>query len=278
MKRFTAMTAIIAGCIAAATAFAGEKAFTDGAGDASTAPDLTSVTVSDTNGFIAFKITGNLAPSTSYAIFIDTDRNPTTGDDGDELWVGLDQEADGKTYWYADRWNGSKWERAGIDVTARSYPGREELGFRAAEAGITGSFDFVVGSTKMVADAVEGRDWAPDSIVPWTYELATQPATTAGRAVIGPVRLAPVRAVAGKPLTVRAMVRNATGQLLSTGVATCSARIAGRAVRGRASVSSGTATCKLVMPKRTSGTTGRGSLVVGAGAQAVTKPFSFRIS
>ena len=278
MKRFIALVATAVGCIAAATAFAGEKAFTDGAGDAGTAPDITGVSVSDTDGFIAFKIIGNLAPSTSYAIFIDTDRNGSTGDDGDELWVGLDQESDGKTYWYADRWNGSKWERAGIDVTSRSYPGREELGFRAAEAGITGSFDFVVGSMKMVADAVDARDWAPDSIVPWTYELAAHGGTTAGMAVIGTVRLVPVRAVAGKPLIVRAPVHTATGQALSTGLATCSAKVGARAVRGAASISGGLATCKLVVPKRTSGTIGRGSIIVGTGGQAVTKPFSFRIA
>ena len=262
----------------ATTAFAREKAYTDGTGDAATAPDITSVAVSDTNGFLAFKIVGNLTPSTSYAIFIDTDRNRTTGDDGDELWVGLDQEADGKTYWYADRWNGSKWERAGTDVTSRTYPGREELGFRATDAGITGSFNFVVGSMKTVADAVGARDWAPDSIVPWTYDLASQPVTNAARAVIGTVGLLPVRPTAGKPLTVRVTVRSGTGRPLATGAATCSGKIGARAVRGSASISSGLATCRLVVPKRSSGSIGRGSITIGAGAQAVTKPFSFRIA
>jgi len=278
MKRLIALTAIVAGCLTAAAALAGERAYTDDTGDAGTAPDLTSVTVSDTNGFLAFKIMGNLAPSTSYAIFIDTDRNQSTGDDGDELWVGLDQETDGKTYWYADRWNGSKWERAGFEVTSRTYPGREELGFRAADAGITGPFDFGVGSVKWVADAVEARDRAPDSIVPWTYELAAQKVTTASRAVVGALQLVPVRPAAGKALTVRAPVRSATGQPLATGVATCSVKVGGRAVRGSASLSAGQATCRLVVPKRSAGSLGRGSITIGTGAQAVTKAFSFRIA
>ena len=278
MKRLIALTALVVGSIASAAAFAGEKAYTDGAGDSGTAPDLTSVTVSDTNGFLAFKIMGNLVPSTAYAVYVDTDRNQSTGDDGDELWVGLDQEADGKTYWYAQKWNGSKWERAGIEVTSRSFNGREELGFRAADAGITGSFNFVVGSLKYLADGVESRDYAPDSIVPFTYELAAQREATAVKATIGAVSLLPNRPVAGKPLTVRVTVRRGdTGQPLTTGPATCSAQVKGRVVRGTASISSGVATCRLVVPKRSTGSVGRGSITVGSGGLAATKPFSFRI-
>src|SRR5262245_30051841 len=156
MKHLIALTAVLAASIVAAAAFAGEKAYTDGSGDAGTAPDLTSVTVSDTNGFLAFRIMGNLAPSTSYVIWIDTDRNQNTGDDGDELRVGIDQEADAKSYWFASKWSGDKWERAGFDVTSRTFDGREEIGFRAADAGLTGPFNFMVGSMKYVADAVEG--------------------------------------------------------------------------------------------------------------------------
>jgi hypothetical protein len=279
MKHLIALTAVVAASVATAAALAGEKAYTDGAGDAGTAPDLTSVTVSDTNGFLAFKIMGNLAPSTSYVIWIDTDRNQSTGDEGDELRVGIDQEADAKSYWFASKWTGSTWERAGVDVTSRTFDGREELGFRAADAGITGPFNFVVGSMKFVADAVESRDLAPDSVVPFTYELTAQRETTAAKATIGTVRLLPARPVAGKPLTLRfSVTSSATGQPLTTGVATCSAQVKGRVVRGSASISNGIATCKLVVPKRTAGTVGRGSITIGSGAVAVTKPFSFRIA
>ena len=278
MKHLIACALVVFGAIAAGAA-AAERSYTDDTGDSGTAPDLTSVTVTDSNGFLAFKIAGNLVPSSSLVIFVDTDRNQSTGDDGDELMVGVDQETDGKNYWFAERWSGSKWEDAKIDVTSRTFAGRQELGFRAADAGITGSFDFVVATFKHVADAVEARDFAPDSIVPWTYEPTSKVASTSAKAVLGTVRLTPVRPVAGGRLVVRIPVmRSDTKQPLTAGVAKCSATVKGRTMRGTASVAAGVATCRIGVPKGSSGTAGRGSITVGTGAQAVSKGFSFRIA
>lgn len=279
MKRIVVLVAVAAVGIAATLAQAGEKAYVDAAGDSGTAPDLGNVVVTDTNGFLAFKIDGTLVPSSTFVIFIDTDRNQSAGEDGDELMVGVDQETDGRNFWFASRWSGSKWEDAGIDVTSQSFSGRHELGFRAANAGITGPFDFVVMSVKMVADAVEGRDRAPDSVVPWTYELARQQATTSVKAVIGQARLVPARPAAGRPLTIRMPVRRSdTGGPWTTAVATCNAQVEGRPVRATASFSNGSAACRLVVPRGTAGATGRGSITVGTGPTAVTKAFSFRIA
>ncbi len=279
MKHLVAIAVVGVVAVSTAAALAADRSYTDDTGDAGTAPDLTNVTVTDSNGFLAFKIAGTLVPSSSLVIYVDTDRNQSTGDDGDELMLGVDQESDGKTFWFASRWIGSKWERAGIDVTSQSFPGRQELGFRAADAGITGAFDFVVVSYKMVADAVEGRDRAPDSVVPWSYQLTSQTTATALKAVLGQAQLTPARPLAGKPLNVRVPVSQSdTKQPLTNGTATCSARVKGRAVRGTAAVSNGWATCRLVVPKGSRGTTGRGSITVGAGTQAVTRAFSFRIA
>ena len=281
MKRLVTLVLIVSAAVAAATALAGERAYTDGAGDSGTAPDVTTVTVSDSNGFLAFKIAGNLVPSTSFDILVDVDRNGSTGSQtGDELWISVFQEPDGKTYWDAERWDGSKWADTNFDVDSRAFAGRHELGFRAADAGINGTFDFMVMSFKMLADGIEASDRAPDSVVPWTYELtAQQQTTTAARATLGQVRLVPARPVAGKPVTIRVPVRvGATGQPLTSGTATCSARVNGRQLRGTAGIVNGFATCRLVLPKRSSGTLARGSLAVGTGAQAVTKRFSFRIA
>ena len=137
------------------------------------------------------------------------------------------QEGDGKTYRDADRWDGSKWADAGLDVKAQSFSGREEIGFPAAGAGLNGSFDFTVLSVKMVADAIESADRAPDSIVPWTYELTTRAAEQLGQDDAGQVRLAPAR-VAGKPVTVRVAVQQGdTKQQVASAVTTCSARVRG---------------------------------------------------
>jgi hypothetical protein len=261
--------------VMAAMAQAGEKAFVDATGDSGTAPDLGNVVVTDANGLLVFKLDGKLVPDSSIQIYIDADRNQSTGDDGDELFLAVFMEADGETYYAAERWTGSKWDRVTFDVDAQSFDGREEIGFKAADAGLTGTFDFVLRSVKMVADAVEGRDRAPDSIVPWSYTLSAT--TTVAKAVIGKPTLSPPMPVAGRPVTVRAAVRRA-GLPLTTGAAACTAQVKGKTIRGRGSVANGFATCRLVVPRGISKTTARGSITVGSGADAVTKAFSFRIA
>ena len=181
MKRVIVSVVIAVTALTAALAQAGERAYVDQAGDSATAPDLRNVAVSDTNGFLAFKIDGTLVPDTSIEIYIDSDRSQSTGDDGDELYVAVYMEGDGKAYYDVERWNGSKWESVSFDVRSQTFSGREEIGFKAADAALTGSFDFVLRSVKMVADTVESRDRAPDSIVPWTYTLSATATTSRGR-------------------------------------------------------------------------------------------------
>lgn len=278
MKRIVVLVAVAALGIAATLAQAGEKAYVDAAGDSGTAPDLGNVVVTDTNGFLVFKIDGKLVPDSSIQIFIDADRNPSTGDDGDELFLTVFMESDAKSYYDAERWNGSKWENATFDVTSQTFTGREEVGFKAADAGVTGAFDFVLRSVKMVADAVESRDRAPDSIVPWSYTLSTT-ATTLTRAVLGKPTFAPPRPVAGRPVMLRVSARNGTGGApLTTGSTTCKATVKGRTIHGSGSVASGWATCRLIVPKSASKATAHGSITVGSGPTAVTKGFSFRIA
>ena len=276
MKRRLVLTLIAALCATAAAATAGNKTFSDASGDSGTAPDLTSVEVSETGGFIVFKIAGTLVPSSSFELVLDTDRNRSTGDDGNELWISVYQEADGKSYWDTDRWNGTKWDDNGkLDVVSQTYPGREELGFKAEEAGIKGPFDFRVHSVKMVADAIEASDHAPDSIVPWTYELAAKRTVMP---VIGQLRLTPARVSSGKVLTVSVAARRSdTNSALSGGTTTCTMRVGARSATGRGTANAGLATCRLVVPTRSAGKTARGSIVVRFDGASVTKSFSLRI-
>lgn len=280
MKRIIVVVVIAVIGVAATMASAGDKAYVDAAGDSGTAPDITNVTVTDANGLVVFKIEGALVPSSAFEIYVDKDRDPSTGDDGDELWLSVFMEGDGKTYYDADRWTGSKWENVTFDVTSQTFAGREEIGFKAADAGLTGTFDFVLRSVKMVADAVESRDRAPDSIVPWSY--TTSSSSSAGDTalvVLGMPTLSPAKPVAGKPVTLRVPVRNANGGApLTTGGATCMAQVRGRTIRGRGSTASRWATCRLVVPNGWSRATARGSITVGSGPNAVTKRFSFRIA
>ena len=171
------------------------------------------------------------------------------------------------------------------DETPVAIPGRwggnpvPPAPLAAHDAGLTGTFDFVLRSVKMVADAVESRDRAPDSIVPWSYTLLSS--SSAGgttRVVLGTPTLSPARPAAGKPVTLRVPVRSAKGGApLTKETATCTAQVRGRTIRGRGSTASGWATCRLVVPNGWSKATARGSITVGSGANAVTKGFSFRI-
>lgn len=279
MKRHVAPALIAGICLMAAVATAGNKTYGDDAGDSGAAPDLTNVTVTDTGGFIVFKIDGTLVPSSSFEILIDTDRNRSTGDRGNELWVSVIQEGDGKSYWDADRWNGSKWDDGKLDVVSQTFPGREEVGFRTEDAGMNGPFDFALVSVKMAADAIEGRDRAPDSIVPWTYELASPSPVTVVTPVLGELRFTPSRVMAGKALTVRVPVRRSdTKASLSSGTTTCTVRVGPRSARGRGTTSGGWATCRLLVPGGSSGKTARGSIVVGYGGSSATRSFSFRVA
>jgi hypothetical protein len=274
MKRYLALALIAGLCVTTAAATAGNKSFSDATGDSGTAPDLTTVEVTDTGGFVAFKIAATLVPSSSIQLSIDTDRDRATGDEhGHELWVAVFQEGDGKSYWDADRWNGTKWDDdAKVDVVSQTFPGREEIGFKAAEAGISGPFDFDVHSIKMLADAVEGQDHAPDSIVPWTYELA---ATRTATLALGQPRFTPARVVSGKALTVTVPVR---GSAPTDGTTTCTVRVGARSAKGRGTAGSGWATCRLVVPKGSSGKTARGSILVSSGGASVTRTFTVRIA
>lgn len=276
MKRKMLLVVVAALGVAAAMAQAGEKAYVDATGDSGTAPDLGNVVVTDSNGLLVFKVDGTLVPSSAIQIYIDADRNQATGDDGDELFLAVFMEEDGKSFYDAERWGGSKWEDATFDVSSQTFPGREEIGFNASAAGLTGTFDFVLRSVKLVADAVEGRDRAPDSIVPWSYTLAAA-TTTSAKAFLGKPTFTPLRPVAGKPVTVRAAARRG-GLPVTSGLTTCTAQVKGKTIRGRGSVANGFATCRLVVPRGTSRTTARGSITIGSDAEAVTQTFSFRIA
>ena len=68
------------------TSAVADTAFTDPAGDAAEAPDVTGVTVSnDTGGNILFHVAlTNFTPESLVQVYLDTDKNASTGDDGSD--------------------------------------------------------------------------------------------------------------------------------------------------------------------------------------------------
>jgi hypothetical protein len=276
----------VAACIAAGVASAGESTFTDPAGDSGTAPDLTSVTVGDAGGLLVFKIAGTPVPSSEITIWLDTDRNRTTGDQGFDVQVGVGQEPDGSKYWFSGRWNVSAWQAFdGLAVIAMEYPDRIEIGFTASQAGITGGFDFELESEKLVGDAVEADDYAPEGILPWSYtpmpvEQPAAPAPTSSKAVratIGKPAIAPLKLHAGKLATVRFAVSWKNGEEPDELTVGCVARYGTKAVKAVGAMGDGTATCKVRLPATPKQGTLRGSISVAGNGLTAKRTYSFPV-
>ena len=113
MKRALLVTfaaAFASACVV--TSALADVSFTDPAGDAADAPDVTAVTVSnDTGGNILFHVTvANFTPESRVVIYLDTDKNASTGEDGSEYLLRLDRSADPAIQgWGMGQWNGTDW-------------------------------------------------------------------------------------------------------------------------------------------------------------------------
>ena len=129
--------------------------------------DVTGVAVSnDTGGNILFHVTlANFTPESWVAIFLDTDKNASTGDDGADYVLALDHSADpAQTGWVMGQWDGTAWtsapqRRHGAVASSDTYA---DFRVNRSELGGTSGFAFQVWTKRYVADAVTGRDYAPD--------------------------------------------------------------------------------------------------------------------
>jgi hypothetical protein len=109
-------TALVAagalGALVLSTAAIGAASFTDPAGDNNAAPDITSVTVSETpEGVLTLAaVVANypaLPPGSWVNVWFDLDNNPSTGDDGDEAWIHYEDDGGLQLY----RWVGNEMVR-----------------------------------------------------------------------------------------------------------------------------------------------------------------------
>jgi len=151
--------------------------FTDPAGDAGTAADIASVTVSnDSSGQITFVINFANTPSTTDAldIYIDSDQRASTGDprEAGTEW-DLYQDFSNNT-WDLGAWNGSSWAEASSSSTVRVGHTANQLtmSVNKSEIGAPTAFNFWVDSYDGSGGAAH-EDVAPDGTSVWSYELAT---------------------------------------------------------------------------------------------------------
>jgi hypothetical protein len=250
--------------------------FTEPAGDHHSAPDITSVRVTDAeDGWVAFAVTipnaGLLPRAPVVGLSIDTDDDLATGDAGSDLGItalGTD--------FIADRWNerSRTWvpvvgepmvriEATGTTVVVSVH--RSEIGagerfrFAALAAGLTST------------DAFTGVDVSPDGARFFQYVLENRVDV---RLVTGKLRTVPGRPARGARLTVATTVaRSDTGMPTRTGSATCVVKINGKRVAATGRYADGKASCTFGVPKKARRIAG--TMTVRADGIASTVPFSY---
>ena len=157
---------------------AADQSFSDPAGDATGgAPDVTTVAVAnDGAGKITFDITvaGLPAPDTFVDVPMNTDLNPSTGDEGiDHEFFFSGSQGIGLLF----RWNGSELVPVVVPTFRSAYAnGVVHLEVNRADIGNTSGFAFWVSSLKVSGTQVVGFDDAPDGTAFYQYALAQHPA------------------------------------------------------------------------------------------------------
>ncbi len=209
---------------------AGAKTFTDPSGDSGSAPDITSVLVSnDDAGLLTFGLglanRGELTGDDVVVIGLDTDRNAQTGDlrhgAGTDYLIGVDQAEHALAL---GRWNGSDYDFEVPQETLTATRDGKTLKIDRRELGGTAAFDFYVIAA---APSTTSADKAPDGSALSTYELQLTPEL---RSVV--VSLEPLLPRAGMLFTVaNARVRLGTNELVRPDSFTCRAVLAGKTLK-----------------------------------------------
>jgi hypothetical protein len=260
LRTFVGLAAVAAmALVLTPVAAAGTPAtYTDPAGDAKSAPDVTKVSVdldaeSNLVSFvIEFAGPEELANDGGVFIALDTDRNTSTGDRaGSDYLVGVFANGAGML-----KWNGSEF----ATFTHRAMAIGRDSGkvatiFCACDIG-TQTFDFAV-----VGSRGNDIDVAPDTGA--TFPI---PAIDIQSFVYAPKPLLPK---AGKRFTLKPLgIRlGGTNEVVMPESLACSAKLAGKALKG-----SGTGGCSWLLPKKSKGK--KLTVIVTVSYQGQTETFS----
>jgi hypothetical protein len=244
--------------------------YSDPAGDASTAPDVTTVSVvgDARTGMISFSVTATgVRPASPdgmtrwVSVWLDTDNNPATGDDGSEhALFFVDDPADPEHWWNVGRWNGSDWQQPDLTPGTGFSRAGDVLTWRLHKTQLGGSTRFSIVVSTSIDDAggnTVADDWAPDN-AEWIYDIngPTRTAMWFVRPVLGKPVTVPARVRAGQRVTLSVPVTRAEGAKsvpLTKGTMTCDPSVAGRTIAHAESFKSGVARLSFVVPKTAKG-------------------------
>jgi hypothetical protein len=262
--------------VARVGANANPATYDDAAGDGGTAPDITSVVVSnDPANQITFRVnvTKLVVPSDGHVLIaIDSDQNAATGYHGvDYMFLG---DLSTNSFGLA-RWNGSDFgDSPAATASARTDDTGLTFSINSSDLGNTTALSFWA-RTIHGSDVSPGNyDDAPDTGT-WDYQLG---ASAALRLTVGPVLAGKARA--GKPFVAAMTVDRSDGAdtNLQPGDVTCAARAGTTVLKPRTVVAAGPAAgCGWVLPKRSRGKTLHASITAALDGAAVTKRFTARI-
>lgn len=257
---------------------AGPLRYTDTENDHHSAPDLTSVQVSDdADGWVDFDITmanaTELPRAPVVGISIDVDNDASTGDGGADL--GITSRG---TDIFADRWS----ERSRSWVPHLDDPririavagDRVILGVHRSELGASTRLGFAVLAAGLTpADAFTGVDVTPDGERFFEYSLENAAIV---RLVAGKPATRPTQPVRGARLTVRVPIsRSDTGTAIGSATVSCRVTVDGKRVASTGRFAGGMASCEFVVPKKAKRISG--SIAVRADGISTRVPFGYRL-
>jgi hypothetical protein len=296
--------AVVALPTAASGAFSGPAApnaiaansttYTDSSGENAAAPDITTLTVSNTDaGLLSFRVNVPNRPTFTQdmlvVLFVDADNNTSTGDP-DPLGPGVDYVVEifgGEAALF--RWDGTNFTRRAGDPPATSlifsYQGGVTINISAAELGNTRALKFsVIVFSGITVDPTTGDldftnsvgDIAPAAGAGlYQYEVRITPPTL----VVRSLRSTPRNPTAGRSFTLRLVAaRSDTGAVVQNGRVTCVGRIGNARLRAQVQrVQGGAATCTWNIPPTAKGKTFRGSVTVVFEGLRATQAFSRKV-
>ena len=258
---------------------ANSTSYQDSSGENPAAPDITTLTVSNTDaGMLSFRVNVPNRPSFGQdmlvVLFVDADNNPATGDP-DPLGQGVDYVVEifgGEAALF--RWDGTNFTRRAGDPPATSliftYQGGITINISTAELGNTKAlkFNVIVFSGITIDPTTSDLDFtnAVGDIAPaagaglYQYEVKITPPTL----VVRSLKPTPKNPTAGRPFTLRLVAaRSDTNAVVQNGRVTCVGRIGNARFRAQVQrVQGGAATCTWNIPPTAKGKTFRGSVAV----------------
>ncbi len=275
-----------------AGAAANTTTYQDSSGENPAAPDITTLTVSNTDaGVIQFRVAipnrAQFTPDMLLLLFVDSDANPSTGDPTE---LGADYVMEifgGEAALF--RWDGTNFTRRAGDPPATSlifgYQGGVTITISAAELGNTKKFgfSFIAVSGIAIDPTTSDLDFtnAVADIAPaanaglYQYEVKITPPTL----VVRSMKATPKNPIAGRSFTLRLVAaRSDTNAVVQNGRVTCVGRIGNARVRAQVQrVQGGAAVCTWNIPLAAKGKTFRGSVTVSFEGLRAQQGYSARV-